>query len=223
MVSLSVRRGLGRWQSGALCLVARPASRPFRRRVAHRRPRFRGADRRKTDRAPVIAAGIRRGGQRLALRPNQPSQASSRPTAGVPCARNAMPVTGAPNCGDDAAELGSFPYILIDEEGLGNGGRVGECRSIRTAWNLSLRLSRLPMIRMRSPARCSRCSRCSYRRLPRRHWRRVDAELVDDYSVSPAVGLAEHPVEQRRFARGDSRLGRSSGFGWSRGSASSCS
>jgi hypothetical protein len=117
----------------------------------HHRPRFRGADRRKTDRAPLIAAGIRRGGQRLALRPNQPSQASSRPTAGVPCARNAMPVTGAPNYGDDAAELGSFPHILIDEEGLGNGGRVGECRSIRTAWNLSLRLSRLPMIRMRSP------------------------------------------------------------------------
>jgi hypothetical protein len=29
----------------------------------------------------------------------------------------------------------------------------------------------------------------------------VDAELVDDRSVSPAVGLAEHPVEQRRFAR----------------------
>jgi hypothetical protein len=144
MVSLSVRRGLGRWQSGALCLVARPASRQFRRRVAHHRPRFRGADRRKTDKAPVIAAGIRRGGQRLALRPNQPSQASSRPTAGVPCARNAMPVTGAPNYGDDAAELGSFPHILIDEEGLGNGGRVGECRSIRTAWNLSLRLSRLP-------------------------------------------------------------------------------
>jgi hypothetical protein len=62
-----------------------------------------------------------------------------------------MPVTGAPNYGDDAAELGSFPHILIDEEGLGNEGRVGECRSIKTAWNLSLRLSRSPMIRMRSP------------------------------------------------------------------------
>jgi len=67
-----------------------------------------------------------------------------------------MPVTGAPNYGDDAAELGSFPHILIDEEGLGNGGRAaggpgGECRSISTAWNLSLRLSRLPMTRMRSP------------------------------------------------------------------------